>query len=342
MLMHCAEPVRGGVNLAIWPARRLLRLDVGEPYDAFRLAAKVRKIDADIYHGQAQHAFGCAAIRLVGKLKRPLVSTAHGSMWGLMQSHIPLTPQNRLITLNMERGAFNFSDRVICVSNSTRNELIRGYAVEPDRIHVINNGVDPDRFLGKTEAKHRLRHSENDFVVTFVAKGTPRKGGNTSLRILKKLAPKLSHEKNLVVQVIVDEKSLLAFSPSFSLRQWKLCEAPTSSSLTALLSASDAFVFPTRYEAGSSFLILEAMAARNVVLTSDIPPNTETIESGISGYILDPADEEAWVTRILDLYSNRREARTIQENALKRVNDNFHVKSMCRKTLALYESTLRR
>jgi glycosyltransferase involved in cell wall biosynthesis len=106
-----------------------------------------------------------------------------------------------------------------------------------------------------------------------------------------------------------------------------------------LLSTSDVFIFPTPAE-GHSVLLLEAMAAGNAVLASDIEPNKETIEHGISGYLFDRIDIDRWIACLMDLYENGKRLREIQDNALKRVRNKFHSEMMCKQTLAIYESLL--
>jgi glycosyltransferase involved in cell wall biosynthesis len=339
VLAYPAFPRNRVVKSTIWATLKTLRIDVGEIYDSFQLASIVKKIHADIYHGQAQHGFGFGALRRVGIMSRkPFVSTAHGSAWGMMQNSPWSNTHTKLLTLRMEKAAFNASNEVICVSKSTKYELTEGYGVKSNQMHVINNGVDPNNLV-KRVTKRELHGSPDQFVVTFFARGGARKGVRTSRRVLEMLQRKLEPKQEIAIQVIVDKESFGHFAPICQSKDCVLYECPSNALLPKLLSASDVFVFPTQYE-GHSFSLLEAMAARNVVLTSSIPANTETVENGVSGYALDPASKDAWVYRILNLYSDQKITRRIQENAFKRVRDHFSAEVMCQKTLALYESML--
>ena len=323
-----------------WAMLKILRIDASEICDSFQLASDVSKIDADIYHGQAQHAFGFSTMRRIGRgSRRPFICTAHGSAWGLIQNCPWLAVQNKVLTLNMERAAFNASDKVICVSNATRCEIMKGYGVKPDRTRVISNGVDPKKYLVKSLTKRKLHGSPDQFVITFFAKGGVRKGVQTSIRILEGLCKEFSPKDEIMVQAIVDRNSFAYFSSICLPRGWALYEDPAESLMLKLLSASDIFIFPTPYE-GHSFALLEAMAARNVVLTSSIQPNIETVEDGVSGFTLDPVDSNAWVRCISNLYTDKKSTRRIQENALRRVGERFLAEVMCKKTLELYESAV--
>jgi starch synthase len=183
------------IRLATWAARKLLRIDVSELYDNFRLLPDVSKIDADIYHGQGLYSFGFGMIRRLGwRSTKAFISTAHGSAWGLAQSCPWSNATTKLIRVNMERAAFNASDRVISVSNSTRGEIVKGYGVNPDRVRVIHNGVDPNRYLSKSRGKFELYGSEDQFVITFFARGGSEKARTLAPGYFKPYAGRLARE----------------------------------------------------------------------------------------------------------------------------------------------------
>lgn len=319
---------------------RILRLDMGEMYDSCRLAFDVRKVDADIYHGQAQHPFAFSVFRRIGiSQRKPFVSTAHGSTWGLAKSSLGATMQTRLVTSKMEKVTFNASDMVICVSDSTRSELIAGYGVSPSHTCVIHNGVDPSKYIEKDSAKRVLDMPPGAFVTTLFARGGPRKGAQVSARILEGLIDQFSPTPGVFVHVILDRPAPVQFSSIPLPRGWVLYESPSDQLMLTLLSASDVFVFPTPYE-GHSVILLEAMAARNVILTSDIQPNVETIQDGVSGYTLDLVDIDKWLRHLKQLYIDKALVRSMQDRAFRRVRERFLAEDMCKKTESLYERML--
>ncbi len=82
------------------------------------------------------------------------------------------------------------------------------------------------------------------------------------------------------------------------------------------LCASDLFVLPSCYE-GMSHVILEAMSCRTPVLASDIPPNRELIEDGITGFLVKP--ERGEIERKLSDILERADLDAVAERAYRAV-----------------------
>ena len=64
------------------------------------------------------------------------------------------------------------ADKVIAVSNLTRNIIIEKYGIDPDKVVTVHNAVEPlaDRELQK------MQRSINDKIVTFLGRVTMQKG----------------------------------------------------------------------------------------------------------------------------------------------------------------------
>ncbi|MBK7649871.1 MAG: glycosyltransferase [Flammeovirgaceae bacterium] len=60
------------------------------------------------------------------------------------------------------------ADRIIAVSQYTRQQIIQHYQINADKIDVVHNGIDPVEFA-------RKEHKTNDKLV-FSGKNHPSKG----------------------------------------------------------------------------------------------------------------------------------------------------------------------
>ncbi len=96
-----------------------------------KLRALFKQVRADIVHARSRMPAWLGWLALRGMSSRPrFVTTAHG-----------LNSPGRYSAI-MARG-----ERVICVSNTVRDYLLRNYPrVDPARLVVIPRGVDPDEF----------------------------------------------------------------------------------------------------------------------------------------------------------------------------------------------------
>src|SRR5271163_1387320 len=50
------------------------------------------------------------------------------------------------MSLWMERTAILDADAVIAVSSGTKEDVLRAYPVDPERVHVIYNGIDLEQY----------------------------------------------------------------------------------------------------------------------------------------------------------------------------------------------------
>ncbi len=105
----------------------------------------------DIIHGTNFHPFYLHFYFLVFRPKIPFVLTLH--MNCAERSHLHRTKQDWLtryvhwpLHTLAEKIGCKVASRVICVSESIRNEAIKWYGIAPEKVHVIENGVNVERF----------------------------------------------------------------------------------------------------------------------------------------------------------------------------------------------------
>ena len=78
----------------------------------------------------------------------------------------------------MERTAIEAADAVIAVSKETRDDVLRLFEIEPARVHVIHNGIDPEEYRPSGATDALLRHGIDPArpYVLFVGRITRQKG----------------------------------------------------------------------------------------------------------------------------------------------------------------------
>lgn len=105
--------------------------------------------------------------------------------------------------------------------------------------------------------------------------------------------------------------------------------------ISALLSESDLFILPSRYE-GLGLVILEAMAAKVPVIASNIDGPAELITHGENGLLFKNENHSDLADQILYLYNNRKMAECLVNNAYEYVRE-FDISIMCKKYCELYK-----
>ncbi len=91
------------------------------------------------------------------------------------------------------------------------------------------------------------------------------------------------------------------------------------------LARSDVFLLPSRYGEGLPLAILEAMAARVVVVAADVASVRAVIKDGENGLMVEPYHAAQVVEKLKFLLSDEADWKTLRENARKTVEENFAI-----------------
>ena len=86
-------------------------------------------------------------------------------------------------------------------------------------------------------------------------------------------------------------------------------------------------VLSTHYE-GLSGVVMEGMAAGNIVLATDAPGVTELIEDGENGFLIPPEDPESLAQRLITVLKNPEKYSHIVKNAQSFVSEELNVDNM--------------
>ncbi len=198
---------------------------------------------------------------------------------------------------------------VIAVSQMTYADLKRFHQVPPERMTVIHNGVDPNRFSPEIldplrDSLRRMLGVDDRVVLLFAGHNFRLKGLETVIRAIK-----LTGDRQLHLLVTGREASgkweRLADRIGVG-RQVTFCGFVPQVEL--YFASADAFVQPTFYDP-CSLVALEAAARGLPVVTSRYNGAAELFSHGKNGFVVrNPADpaELAGVLRTLLSGENRR------------------------------------
>jgi glycosyltransferase involved in cell wall biosynthesis len=137
------------------------------------------------------------------------------------------------------------ADAIICVSESTRRDLLEFYQVDPRRVHAIHSGV-VQRPIVNSQRPTRY--------ILFVSTIEPRK----NLGVLLDAFARLRYDGELVVVGKVGWKSE-DIVPKLRAPRVRYVDYVDPETLAGFYAGAELFVFPSIYE-GFGFPLLEAMA----------------------------------------------------------------------------------
>jgi alpha-maltose-1-phosphate synthase len=258
--------------------------------------AMVGAVEApDIVHCHTwySHLAGCLARPLTGAR---LVLTTHS-----LEPHRPWKAEQLGTAYNatvwIERTAYRNADGVIAVSEAMKADVQELYGVEPERVRVIHNGIDPDEYRPTADpaALRRLGVDPEVPIVLFVGRITRQKGILHLVRAIRHLdagvqvvlcagapdTPEIAAE----MAALVDEAKRHAGA-----RVLWIPEMLPKRDVITLYSHAAVFVCPSVYEP-FGIINLEAMACETPVVASAVGGIPEIVVPGETGLLV-PIDAE--------------------------------------------------
>lgn len=135
--------------------------------------------DYDVIHAHdwLTYAAGIAAKKISGK---PLVVHVHATEFDRSGENV-----NQLV-YDIERNGMEEADRVITVSNFTRQIVIEKYGIPAEKVFTVHNAVEP---VEKPEQEEVTRHVKEK-IVTFLGRVTYQKGPDYFVEAAHKILQK--------------------------------------------------------------------------------------------------------------------------------------------------------
>ena len=256
------------------------------------------------------------------------------------------------LSLFIERTAIEAADAVIAVSAGVRKDVLACYpGVDPQRVHVIHNGIDPDIYRRQVspETLERYGIDASRPYAFFNGRITRQKG----LPLLLGAALKLDPEHQVVVaasspdtpEIAAEVNELAARVRAEGSDLVWIDHYISREDLIALHSSATVFVCPSIYEP-FGLVILEAMACETAVVASRVGGIPEIVVEGKTGFLVDydPKDPDAFTTvlaeKIKSLLDDPERARAMGEAGRGRVVTSFGWPSIARQTADLYATLI--
>ena len=250
------------------------------------------------------------------------------------------TPQTIELTEKKMQDVIRRADILVCVSQATRDDLIRFYDVPAEKCRVIYQGVDHEIFFPIDE-KNRGQSNEllgvmgitGPFVL-FVGTLEPRKNLSGLIKAFAKVV-KDGYDGFLVVAGMKGwmtndlEDQLKTFGLN---NKVILTGFVTDEQLRLLYATADTFVFPSFYE-GFGFPIVEALACGALVISSQSSSCGEIAKD--AALLVNPQDEDDLAKKLSDVLRNPRRYDFLRSKAVARARE-FSFEATARQTLALY------
>lgn len=244
----------------------------------------------------------------------------------------------------MEREAVFKSNRIITVDTRIKNYLESEFSIPSEKVSVIYNAVDTDKFHPVSEdKKHILRSKlnigENKFVVLI-----PRRYVRKNGVLYAALAAKSLKDSNVLMifigrgplkeelEKIVDDNS-----------KARVLDAVPYNLVDEYYKVSDAILIPSitsdNVEEATSLSLLEGMACEKIVLCTPIGGMKEVVKDGENGFFVRQKSEKDIIEKINHIKQNYSALRYVAINAREYVIENHSYIEHSEKFMDVYRKT---
>ncbi len=314
-------------GIPTYPLPRLGRLD---PLLGWRMWRLIRRLRPDIVHTHLfkSHFFGRPAACLAGTPW--IVATLHNT-----DPWLRYPPAAWLYGLTAR-----CAHRLLAVSEAVRRHHVRYTPLPPERVAVLENGIDLSRFEHLSAAAMQVRETlgipPQAPLIGVVGRLVPAKGQALFLQAAARIRTRFPEARFLIVGEGPQEEALRALAQQLGLGTavrftgfWE--EIP------ALLAALDVLVVASRYE-GLPLVLLEGMAAGTAVVATDVGGVREAL--GSAGILVPPGDAAALARACERLLQDASLRRRLGAAARQRVQARYSLERTLNALVDLYRQLL--
>ena len=293
------------------------------------------KLKIDVVHSQGSESLFCDVLTM---------HSCHRAWVEYYKSWSPakniraiLNPVNRAV-LQLEKKAVEKGSKIIIsVSEGVKREILKYYNVSEEKIVVIPNGVDLEKFKPDREKRKKIREKlkidKNEIVLIFTGHEFERKG----LRFIIEALPIIEDNVRLLVIGKDDPEPYKKLAQKLGVLD-EVIFAGFVPDITEYYAASDIFVFPTAYEA-FSLATLEAVASGLPILATKVNGTEELIKGRYNGFFI-KRDSKDIAEKINILISDENLRKQMARNARKTA-ENYSWDRVVKMTLDVYEEVLK-
>ena len=255
----------------------------------------------------------------------------------------------------IERTAILDADAVIAVSSGTKDDILRAYPVDPERIHVIYNGIDLHQYRRSQDTSALTDHGVDPAIpyVLFVGRITRQKGVTHLVDAIRYLPPGIQvvlcagapDTPEIAAELQHKVEEARAFNPRVIWIE-KMLSKPEA---IQFYSHATVFCCPSVYEP-FGIINLEAMACEAPVVASATGGIKEVVVDNETGYLVpfdqDPAtsfprDPEKFArdlaAKLSELLADPEKCRQFGQAGRKRAEEKFSWTSIADQTIDLYQ-----
>ena len=320
--------IRADVDLPWFPENDAVGFVSSCNHHITTLLAQLDDWHLDVVHAHDWRS-AWAGLTLATLCAAPLVTTFHSTESGRHGGNVPEGDPASIHSV--ESWIANVSQRVICCSRFMQREVIDGFELMPDQVHLIPNGVDVDEWAPNGVQQRNMLvlawgrvQYEKGFQVLAQAIGRLR-GRVPGIRCV--IAGRGPYLPELQSQVDIEGVSDLVHLAGYV----------TDEELRLLLHEAGCVVIPSLYEP-FGIVALESLAANAPTIVARTGGLAEIMEGTEASLMFEPGNAKELATRIERVLMNPHVSQNIQAQGAEILHARFSWDAIARSTVSAYET----
>ncbi|GGA33411.1 glycosyltransferase [Paenibacillus physcomitrellae] len=308
-----------------------MRKGMPDPRAVFRLRRLIRSFQPDVVHSHMVHANLLARVTRLFVRMPVLACTAHSIHEG-----------GRFRT-----WLYRLTDRMCDVMTNVSQEAVNRYitikASPPDKILLMPNGIDMERFSLSARVRVQIRRElgvEGRFVWLAVGRLAPEKDYLTMLGAFAEVRRSFPQTMLLIAGIGPEEAELKRYCREEGLEE-QVRFLGLRTDIPDLMHGADAYLMSSKWE-GLPMVLLEAGASGLPMVATDAGGNREIVQHGVNGYLSAPSDPLALageMLKLLGLTSSQQAA--MGRFSQERIGRDYDIRAIARRWEVLYEQAER-
>jgi len=213
-------------------------------------------------------------------------------------------------------------DKIIAETQESKDEII-SIGVPAEKIVVFSHWVDQNKFKpsDKNLAKRKFGW-RNKFIVLFVGRAIPIKGGDTLVEVVSKI------NKEINLAIISDAGPLIDLfkKAAEKNKNFLFVGGVPYKDLHNYYKAADVFIIPSRYEEGAARVMMEAVSCGIPVVASNKGAIPSVLSNEVAVFV-DPTAEK--IREALEnLYNNEAKIDNLRKKTRQFARERFGFKNV--------------
>ena len=236
-----------------------------------------------------------------------------------------------------------FPPQIIAISQMVKDDIIQYYGIPPDKVTLIYNGVDLERFQPANKRRYRKEIRKGlgigeELVLLFVSNNHRMKGLICLIRALARIREK---GENRPFRLLVLGRGSMARYLKAGRRLGVddvISSVPGTPHPERYYGAADLLVHPTFYDA-CSLAVFEALASGLPVITTKSNGAGGIITDGREGFVVDdPRDISALADRIHHFFDDR--IREASSRAARRLAERYPMERNFQEMMRVFQEVV--